>query len=83
MSEIRTTRIEDIKDALDYTPNVPNNWYIPAKQAWQFFAWSIKNLQCGRRFSNNEQANGCMDNFEKWIENFAITFGEEKRDESN
>ena len=78
MNEIRTTQMEDIRDILNYTPNVPNNWYVPAKQVWRFFAWSIKNLQCGKRFGSNEQANGCMDNFEKWIENYAIAFGEEK-----
>ena len=31
MAEIRKVRIEEIEEETKYEPDIPSNWYVPAK----------------------------------------------------
>ena len=79
MSELRPIKVEEIKDLVSYTPNIPDNWYVPANRAWTCCAWFILQLKDGKRFSNDEQVNRCLEIIEQWIEDQAVAFGEERR----
>ena len=83
MAEIRKVNIEEIKDVLSYTPDLPSNWYVPARHVWQYLAWCLLQIRNGKTFRNDKDMNRCMDRFETWIEDYAIAFGKEKEDEEN
>ena len=82
MAEIRKVQIEEIKDVLSYTPDLPSNWYVPARQAWTYFAWCLVQIRNRKTFRNDKDMNRCMDKFEEWMEEYAIAFGEENEDEN-
>ena len=78
MAEIRKVQIEEIKDLVSYTPDLPSNWYVPAQHAWKYLAWCLFQIRAGKTFRNDKDMNRCMEQFEAWIEDYAIAFGEEK-----
>lgn len=78
MAELRKVQIEEIKDVVSYTPDIPSNWYIPARQAWTYLAWCLLQIRDGKTFRNDKDMNRCMGKFEAWMEDYAIAFGEEK-----
>lgn len=80
MTELRKVQIEEIKDVLSYTPDLPSNWYVPARQAWTYLAWCLLQIRNGKTFRNDKDMNRCMGKFEEWMEEYAIAFGEEKND---
>jgi len=77
MAELRKVRMEEIKDLVSYKPDIPSNWYVPAKQAWTYLAWCLVQMRDGRTFRSDKDMNYCMNEFERWIEDTAITCGEE------
>ncbi len=82
MAELRKVQIEEIKDVMSYTPDIPSNWYVPARQVWTYFAWCLWQIREHKTFRNDKDMNRCMENFEAWMEDYAIAFGEEKKDEN-
>lgn len=83
MAEIRKVQIEEIKDLASYTPDLPSNWYVPARQAWTYLAWCLLQIRSGKTFRNDKDMNYCMKKFEEWIEDYAIAFGKEKNNEED
>ena len=80
MAEIRKVRIEEIKDVVSYTPDIPSNWYVPARQAWTYLAWCLLQIRNGKKFRNDKDMNRCMDRFDEWIEETAFAYGKENED---
>ena len=83
MAELRKVQIEEIKDVISYTPDIPSNWYVPARQAWTYLAWCLLQIRNGKTFRNDKDMNRCMDKFEEWIEEMAFAYGKEHDDEEN
>lgn len=83
MAEIRKVRISEMKDVMGYTPDIPTNWYVPAYQAWTYFAWCLLQIRKGKTFRNDKDMNHCMDKFEEWIEDYAIAYGKGTEDEED
>ena len=81
MAELGKVQIEEIKDVLSYTPDLPSNWYVPARQAWTYLAWCLLQIRSGKTFRNDKDMNRCMDRFEAWMEEYAIAFEKEHPDE--
>jgi len=79
MSELRKIKIEEIKDVFGYQPDIPDNWYVPAQQTWTYLAWCVKQIMDGKCFRNSTDANKCMNQFERWIEEKAIEIGGKER----
>ena len=80
MAELRKVQIEEIKDVLAYTPDIPSNWYVPARQAWTYLAWCLVQIRDHKTFRNDKDMNRCMDRFEEWMEEYAIAYGKENED---
>lgn len=81
MAELRKVRIEEIKkNVLGFEPDIPSNWYVPAKQTWNYLMWCLVQIRHNNTFRNDKDMMYCMDNFADWIEDYAITFGEEHED---
>jgi len=85
MAEIRNVELREIKDVLSYTPDIPSNWYVPAQHAWKYLAWCLTQIREHKVFRNDKDMNSCMEQFETWIEDYAIAFGkeDENEDETN
>ena len=82
MAELRKVQIEEIEDVMSYTPDIPSNWYVPAQQAWTYLAWCLLQIRNGKTFRNDKDMNRCMDKFEEWIEDRAISVEEENENEN-
>ena len=82
MAEIRKVKVEEIKDVVSHTPDIPSNWYVPARQAWTYFVWCLFQIGDGKTFCDYKDMNYCLEQFEAWMENYAIAFGEEHFDEN-
>ena len=82
MAELRKVQLEEIEDVVSYTPDLPSNWYVPARQAWTFLAWCLLQIRNGKTFRSDKDMDRCMEKFEAWMEERAIAFGEENEDEN-
>ena len=82
MAELRKVQIEEIEDVMSYTPDIPSNWYVPAQQAWTYLAWCLLQIRNGKTFRNDKDMNRCMEKFEEWIEDRAISVEEENENEN-
>lgn len=81
MAEIRKVCIEEIKDVLSYTPDIPSNWYVSAQQAWTYLAWCLLQIRNNKTFRNDKDMNRCMDKFNAWIEETAFAYGKENEND--
>ena len=80
MAEIRKVRIKEIEEEIKYEPDIPSNWYVPARQAWKFIAWFINNIKLGNTFRNDRDMFQCIREFHNWVEDYAVAFGKENED---
>lgn len=83
MSELRKLNLEEIESVFSYRPNIPDNWYVPAQQVWTYLAWCVKQIMEDKRFRNDKDANKCMNQFENWIEERAVAFGRENKNDED
>ena len=61
---------------------IPSNWYVPARKAWEIFAWAVIQLRCGTRINTNKQVDDFVHKYWEYIEDRAISVGEENENEN-
>ena len=61
---------------------IPSNWYVPARKAWEIFAWAVIQLRCGTRINTNKQVDDFIHKYWEYIEEKAISVGEENENEN-
>lgn len=61
---------------------IPSNWYVPARKAWEIFAWAVIQLRCGTRINTNKQVDDFVHKYWEYIEDKAISVGEENENEN-
>lgn len=57
---------------------IPSNWYIPARKAWEIFAWALVAMRNGMKVRSDKDVDRFIHRYWEYIEDRAITFGEEK-----
>ena len=76
MSEIRKF---DFNEIYAHVPDIPDNWYIPAKDLWKMTAWCFMQLRNNNYVRNDKDMRLFVRHMEEWIEEHAMLVGEEKR----
>lgn len=82
MSELRHVNVEEIEDVIGYHPDIPDNWYVPARQVWTYLAWCLVQIRDNNTFRNDKDMNRCMEKFEAWMEDYAVAFGKDNENEN-
>ena len=59
---------------------IPSNWYIPARKAWQIVAWLLIQLRHEAKIRDDKTTEKMIYQYWEYIEDRAITFGEEHED---
>ena len=62
---------------------IPNNWYIPARKAWQMFAWALIKIRTGAKIRSDSDVDHFIHKYWEYIEEHAVSVGEEKNEASN
>ena len=74
MAEIRKFDFDEI---CAYVPDVPENWYVPAKDLWKMTAWCFIQLRNKSYIRNDKDMEHFAQYMEDWIEDHAIAIGDE------
>lgn len=56
---------------------IPNNWYIPARKAWQVFAWALIQIKNGATIRTSNEVDRFIHRYWEYIEDHAMSIGEE------
>lgn len=56
---------------------IPSNWYIPARQAWEMFAWAVVQIRNGSTIRTDKEVEKFVHQYWDYIEDRAISVGEE------
>ena len=75
MAEIRKFDFDEI---YAHTPDIPDNWYVPAKDLWKMTAWCFMQLRNNNYVRNDKDMHHFVRQMEEWIEDHAMSVGEEK-----
>ena len=62
---------------------IPTNWYVPARKVWQIVAWCLIKIRTGATIRSDSDCDKMIHHFWEYVEEYAITFGEEKEDEED
>lgn len=79
MAEIREF---DFDKLYAHVPNIPDNWYVPAKDLWKMTAWCFMELRNKSYVRNDKDMAYFVRHMEKWIEDHSVSIGEENEDEN-
>ena len=60
---------------------IPNNWYVPARKAWQIFAWTLLQIRKGAVIRSDKDVDSFIHKYWEYVEDHAFAYGEEKEDE--
>jgi len=77
MAEIRKFDFDEI---YAHTPDIPNNWYVPATDLWKMTAWCFMQLRNNNCVRNDKDMRNFVHHMEEWIEDHAMSVGGEKND---
>lgn len=56
---------------------IPSNWYVPAREAWDAFAWAILQIRNGTTIRSNKEAERFIHQYWEYIEEHAFAYGKE------
>ena len=59
---------------------IPSNWYIPARKAWEVFAWAIVQVRNGTTIRTDKEVEKFIHRYWEYIEDRAIAMGEEQEE---
>lgn len=59
---------------------IPSNWYIPAKKAWEVFAWAMIQVRNGTTIRTDKEVDKFIHHYWEYIEDRAISVGEENEE---
>ena len=68
----------DFDKIMACVPSIPNNWYVPATDLWKMTAWCFMQLRNNNCVRNDKDMRYFVHRMEEWIEDHAISVGEEK-----
>lgn len=84
MAEIRKLDFEKVKcrckeEDKDF---IPTNWYIPARKAWEVFAWAMIQIRNGSTIRCDSDVDRFIHKYWGYIEEYAIAYGKENENEN-
>ena len=79
MMEIRKFDFDEI---FAHVPDIPGNWYVPAKDLWKMSAWCFMQLRNKSYVRNDKDVKHFVRHMEEWIEDHSVSMGEENKDEN-
>lgn len=59
---------------------IPSNWYVPARKAWEMFAWAMIQLRRGSTIRTDKEVDNFIHKYWGYIEDRAISVGEEREE---
>ena len=77
--EFEKIRVRCKEEGKDF---IPSNWYVPARKAWEIFAWAVIQLRCGVMIHTDKQVDDFVHKYWEYIEDRAISVGEENENEN-
>ena len=80
--ELRKLKFEKIKirckeEGKDF---IPSNWYVPARKAWEIFAWAMIQIRNGSIIRTDKEVDKFIHQFWEYVEDRAISVGEENEE---
>jgi hypothetical protein len=75
MAEIRKF---DFSKIYAHVPDIPENWYVPAKDLWKMTAWCFMQLRNKNYVRNDKDMEHFVRRIEEWIEEHAVSMEEER-----
>lgn len=83
MAEIRKINYEaiSVRCTTEGKDFIPNNWYVPARKAWEIFAWAILKIREGAVIRNDDDVDSFIHKYWEYIEEHAFAYGRENEDE--
>ena len=79
MAEIRKF---DFNEIFAHVPDIPDNWYVPAKDLWKMTAWCFMQLRNKSYVRNDKDMKHFVRYMEDWIEDHAVSIGRENKNEN-
>jgi len=79
MAEIRKFNFDEL---YAHTPNIPDNWYVPAKDLWKMAAWCFMELRNKSYVRNDKDMAHFVHHVEDWIENHSVSIRKEQENEN-
>lgn len=75
MAEIRKF---DFSKIYAHVPDIPENWYVPAKDLWKMTAWCFMQLRNKSYVRNDKDMEHFVRRMGEWIEEHSVSMEEER-----
>lgn len=79
MAEIRKFNFDEL---YAHVPNIPDNWYVPAKDLWKMTAWCFMELRNKSYVRNDKDMVHFVRHMEEWIEDHSVSIEKEIENEN-